>query len=268
MSHDLPPSTDHETDPELTTLFATLKDDKPPPDIESRLLQGLATAAATGAGIAATKSSLWSKLFLWLATEGLPKSILLGALGGALVGGAITLATPPSDSLVAPSSPETLPASRPAGKDHAPAPSPNPNSPGAPPANSLSPVGTPTPVTTSPLGPSNGAPSNSAATAPPDSPSPVAPTPSDPAATGNDAATGSDAATAAAGTTSPPPSPLPPEPADALRREVPLVRAIATLVDAARCDEARAAIAAYRAEHHKGQLAAEVDALAVRCQPR
>jgi hypothetical protein len=64
------------------------------------------------------------------------------------------------------------------------------------------------------------------------------------------------------------PGKAPSEPSDLLRKELLLVRSIATLVDGGRCAEARTAIARYGIEHAAGQLSGEVAVLAARCQGR
>lgn len=259
MTRDPPPPAADDADGELSSLFATLKDDAAPPDLEARLLSGLATTAAASAGAAAANVGLGHKIALWLGTSGLGKSMIVGALCGGAVCGAIAVvesppgSAPPAGEISPP--PERPPLSA-TGTPLSNKPYSNeavPPSPGAP-APSAAPVRdgdarTPTPASAPAAQPSAGVTGGE-----------PEPAPAPPA--------GPEAALSATAAPAPSPSPSVSGASDELRRELLHVRGISALVDAGRCAEARAAIAAYRSEHRTGQLAGEVDVLAARCQGR
>ena len=258
MTGDRPPPTD-DADRELSSLFATLKDDQAPPDLEARILAGLAAAAVVSGGAAAAKVGVAEKIALWLGTSGLGKSMLVGALCGGAVCGAITVVDSPQGT-----SPPAGEQARPAGVVEGPplsgAREPVSNTPyseesnrgSAPPGA----AGAPGPGAPSgaPVGPGEAR-----------SPSPA----SISASPSSSGVAGGSAESAAAPESAPvSASPSPSSASDELRRELLQVRGVAALVDGGRCAEARAAIAAYRSEHRTGQLTGEVDVLAARCQGR
>ena len=256
-----PPSPADDADRELSSLFATLKDDQAPPDLEARLLEGLAATAAASAGAAAVKGGLGHKIALWLGTSGLGKSMLVGALCGGAVCGAIAVVDRPPDS--APPATEVSPGAR--VPDLTPPSGAGAGSQNKPHSEEVHP---PFPRAATPVAAASG---DGEARAP----APVSAAPGSAGAPGGAAEPApepSPGAEPAAGTPTPAPSPSPATSgsaaSDELRRELLHVRGISALVDAGRCPEARAAIAAYRGAHRTGQLAGEVDVLAARCQGR
>ncbi|MEZ4300689.1 MAG: hypothetical protein R3B70_37485 [Polyangiaceae bacterium] len=242
-------------DADLSALLASMKDDRAPADLEARLLTGLATA---GAGAAVVKVGFFKKALGLFGASGVVKSMLVGTVCGGLVCGAMVVAegpsTPPATG-PAPSATALLAAppraaTPPARQASSSAPDEPPPADNPPPASSISPsaraADSPSSAALAPALP-GAAPSR-------DTPSALAgsaPTPTLGAEQGTSATAG---------------EPPLPGASDALRRELLLVRPITALVDAGQCDRARAAIAAYRAEHARGQLAGEVSVLEARCQ--
>lgn len=227
-------------DGDLSALFQTMKGDKPPADLEERLLVGLAaTTAVSTAGAVAAKVGFWKKWLNLLGGSAMVKSVFVGGACGAIVCGAWVIADPTPAAVSTASSTH--------GKSVVVAPpssvsasNPLVDRPPAEPASTLSAPSSPV------VSPSNrtvgagqgGAPSLSdkgTPTAEPSSSS--APVVSPPSATD----------------------------VDALQRELGEVRAIANLVDSGNCADARGKMAAYFANHPNGQLAGEVRALASRC---
>lgn len=257
MTRDPPPTIGD--DAELDALLAAMKQDQAPPDLEARLLDGLAATSAAGAGAAAAKASLWHKLTLLLNAHGVVTSVLIGALCGGVVCGTYSLFEGPAGPAVAP--PEIAASAAP--PERAPGVPEQGPTPGSAPE---------TPAAAERTPPVAAVPRSDAPPPAPKLPSTPAPSPSGAAGAGTadsppDQEPAAASVTAGAQAVATPPG-APARPDDALRKELLQVRAIAVLVDAGRCAEARAAIAGYRAEHGSGQLAGEVDVLAARCLGR
>lgn len=260
MIRDVPPPPADEAD-EIASLFAAMKDDRAPSDLEARLLAGLAAVPVATAAATAVKAGLWHKLGAWLFGNSLG-AVVIGAACGGVVCGAITLGSGPSDppdhTQGALGVATTQPVSQPANAPQPPAAGASTERvlPAATSSSGESPlVPASAPTTTSAhaaasaeVAPAEVGATDVAVTKPEDSPANPAP--------GATSAIGGGAN----------PSLSDPGVSDELRRELPLVRRISALVESGRCDEARAAIAAYRAEHRSGQLAGEVDVLATHCQ--
>ncbi len=276
-----PPSPD--ADQELDALFASMKQDHAPVDVEERILHAIGPALGTGA--LAAKTGAWSRLVGLLKASTAAK---LGAVG--LVSGGVALSTAalldapsarrsPALATVAPSAPLAPPSAPVSAGSLPPSPPADPVS--APVASAALPAVSPTPAPSTDR--RAGTDRDTRSAAPPSaepppaatqgaSPAPDTTAPTSPPAVRLDPVDGVFAPPAspssAATATVPPTSAASAPPADVLRHEVALVRRIAALVDAGDCARARPLIAEHRAGHATGQLAAEVTVLAARCQGR
>lgn len=241
MSRDLEP--EPIDDDELHALFAVMREDRAPADLEERLLGALAATSVAAAAGAAVKVGFWHKVAALMNTYGVASSAIVGALSGVMVCGIYAAVDARAPDPPAPRAPLTASASpirgAPPSIDARAVSAPS----AAPRASAEVPLATPGKPITTPSGPAP------AASTPPEL---TPPDPAPPPAT----------ATVVEAT------PAPREPTDMLREELRLVRAIAALVDGGRCAEARAAIAQYTAAHARGQLSGEVAVLAARCRGR
>jgi hypothetical protein len=243
-----------------------MKQDEPPPEAESRILQALAAAPLVPAAPPASVAGGWGALTSTLKAP-LTKIALVGVLSGGAIWTGQTLSRPTAPQV---SPAEMVSAAPSAGRLAVPLiPTTAPTAPATPALASA--VAYPSPQTTAALSPPTPDPAVGAPARP--RTALVAPDPAPkPGQTRESSDSHSVAPPVLSATATPAlsaaPAPPPGTPADALLREVEQVHAIAALVNAERCPEARAAIARYRAGQPAGQLAAEVTILENRCRSR
>jgi hypothetical protein len=290
MKDDSPRPAPDAADRELQSLFAAMKEDAVPPGIESRLLQALAAAPPAPAP-PPPGSGAWGGLASALKAP-LAKLVIVGVVSGSAVwtGQSLLRPTAPTPTLavtatgttVTPAAPRLFsPTASPADHADAPAdhaaPTPPATEPGlaapAAPGAAVTPAEAHAPPDTAHeaagsraerSGTLEGASRNRKGALSPESP---AQEPA-PAALPAVVASAADPAPAVPSVVVAPAPVASITPADLLLREIGQVHAIAALVEAGRCGEARGAIARYRVEQPAGQLAAEVTVLEGRCRGR